>query len=161
VSAPVGAPAPLGFEPDDPGLTYDLVVANGDVVDPVLRTRAKRDVGIRFGQIAAVAASIPPARALQRIDAAGKLVTPGMPLEEVVARATVEPGRVIGKVPGLGTLVVGAPADLAVFDLVDGPVDFVDTRNNRRAGARKLVPALTIRAGRAYGRPPLPVPFLY
>jgi dihydroorotase len=85
----------------------------------------------------------------------------GMPLEEVVARATVEPGRVIGKVPGLGTLAVGAPADLAVFDLVDGPVDFVDTRNNRRAGTRKLVPVLTIRAGRPYGRPPLPVPFLY
>lgn len=78
VSAPAGAPAPLGFDPDDPGLTYDLVVANGDVVDPVLRTRAKRDVGIRFGQIAAVAAGIPPARAVQRIDAAGKLVTPGL-----------------------------------------------------------------------------------
>ena len=46
----------------------------------------------------------------------------------------LEPGRIIGKVPGLGTLAVGAPADLAIFDLVDGPVEFVDTRNNRRAG---------------------------
>ncbi|HJR03658.1 MAG TPA: amidohydrolase/deacetylase family metallohydrolase [Methylomirabilota bacterium] len=400
-----GAPMPLGFNPADPGLKYELVIANGDVVDPVQKARAKRDIGIRFGQIAAVAASIPPDRAVQRIDAAGKLVTPGlidlhthlcphlgiglpadelvpitatttavsagdagaytfgnfrhgvvpqsrtrlfgfvhiasiglagglapgemlnieyanveacaktvaenadltlgvkvritdsvvgqngleplrrairaaemagkqfrvmchigsapgslsdlldllrpgdvlthaysgagnntvqngrvipaalaakqrgvivdvghgggsfdytvcepamqqgfgpdtissdihavsintpgyptlpwvmskflgmgMPLEEVVARATSEPGRIIGKVPGLGTLAVGAPADLAIFDLVDGPVDFVDTRNNRRAGTRKLIPVLTVRGGRPYGRPPLPIPFLY
>ena len=54
------------------------MIANGDVVDPVQKTRAKRDIGIRFGQIAAVAASIPPDRAVQRIDAAGKLVTPGL-----------------------------------------------------------------------------------
>jgi len=57
-------------------------------------------------------------------------------------------------------MLKGKP-DLAIFDLVDGPVDFVDTRNNRRAGTRKLVPVLTVRAGRPYGRPPLPVPFLY
>jgi dihydroorotase len=90
-----------------------------------------------------------------------KFLGMGMPLEEVVARATSEPVRIIGKVPGLGTLAVGAPADLAIFDLVDGPVDFVDTRSNRRAGTRKLVPVLTVRAGRPYGRPPLPIPFLY
>lgn len=403
--AQAGTPAPLGFNPADASLKYELVIANGDVLDPVQKTRAKRDIGIRFGQIAAIAPSIPADRAVQRIDAAGKLVTPGlidlhthlcphlgiglpadelvpitatttavsagdagaytfgnfrhgvvpqsrtrlfgfvhissiglagglapgemlnidyanveacakvvaenadltlgvkvritdsvvgqngleplrrairaaemagkpfrvmchigsapgnlsdlldllrpgdvlthaysgagnntvqggrvipaalaakqrgvivdvghgggsfdytvcepalqqgfgpdtissdihavsintpgyptlpwvmskflgmgMPLEEVVARATSEPGRIIGKVPGLGTLAVGAPADLALFDLVDGPVDLVDTRNNRRAGTRKLVPVLTIRAGRPYGRPPLPVPFLY
>jgi dihydroorotase len=403
--AQAGAPAPLGFNPADATLKYELVIANGDVLDPVQKTRAKRDIGIRFGQIAAVAPAIPTDRAVQRIDAAGKLVTPGlidlhthlcphlgiglpadelvpitatttaisagdagahtfgnfrhgvvpqsrtrlfgfvhissiglagglapgemlnidyanveacakavaenadlvlgvkvritdsvvgqngleplrrairaaemagkqfrvmchigaapgnlsdlldllrpgdilthaysgagnntvqngrvlpaalaakqrgvivdvghgggsfdytvcepamqqgfgpdtissdihavsintpgyptlpwvmskflglgMPLEEVVARATSEPGRIIGKVPGLGTLAVGAPADLAIFDLVDGPVEFVDTRSNKRAGTRKLVPVLTVRGGRPYGRPPLPIPFLY
>jgi dihydroorotase len=76
--APAGTAAPLGFDPGDPALEYELVIANGDVVDPVQRTRAKRDIGIRFGQIATVAASIPPDRAAQRIDAAGKLVTPGL-----------------------------------------------------------------------------------
>jgi hypothetical protein len=34
---------------------------------------------------------------------------PGLSLEEVVARAIVEPAKVIGRVPGLGTLKVGAP----------------------------------------------------
>src|SRR5690242_10220167 len=76
-----------------------------------------------------------------------KFLALGMPLEEVVARATSEPGRIIGKVPGLGTLAVGAPADLAIFDLVDGPVEFVDTRSNKRSGTRKLVPVLTVKAG--------------
>jgi len=399
------APAPRGFNPSDPGLKYELVIANGDVLDPSQRLRGRMDVGIRYGQIAAVTSSIPPDRAVQRIDASGKLVTPGlvdlhthlvphlglglpadelvpitatttavsagdcgwhtfgafkhlavaqsrtrlygfvhiasiglagglapgemlnidyanvdgaakavaenpdlvlgvkvritdsvvgqngleplrralraaeqagkwarvmchigaapgnladlldllrpgdvlthsysgagnntvqngqllpaaraakqrgvvidvghgggsfdftvcepamqqgftpdtissdihavsintpgyptlpwvmskflalgMSLEDVVAKATVEPARIIGKVPGLGTLQIGAPADLALFDYVDGPVEFVDTRNNRRSGTKKLVPTLTVRAGRPFGRPPLPVPFVY
>jgi dihydroorotase len=79
----------------------------------------------------------------------------------VVARATVEPAKVIGRVPGLGTLQVGAPADLAVMDVVDGAVEFIDTRNNKRTGQRKLMPYLTIRGGRPFGRPPLPTPFVY
>ena len=90
-----------------------------------------------------------------------KFLALGMPLEEVVARSTVEPAKVIGRVPGLGTLQVGAPADLAVMDVVDGAVEFVDTRNNKRTGQRKLVPYLTIRGGRPFGRPPLPTPFVY
>ncbi len=90
-----------------------------------------------------------------------KFLTLGMSLEDVVAKATVEPAKIIGKVSGLGTLQVGAPADVAIFDYVDGPVSFVDTRNNRRNGTKKLVPVLTVRAGRPYGRPPLPVPFVY
>jgi len=90
-----------------------------------------------------------------------KFLALGMPLDEVVARATVEPARIIGRVPGLGTLQVGAPADIAVMDLVDGPVEFVDTRNNKRAGAKKLVPVLTIREGRPFGHPPLPTPFVF
>src|SRR5207249_4262997 len=40
--------------------------------------RGKRDVGVKNGQVAAVAPSIPADRALQRIDARGKLVTPGL-----------------------------------------------------------------------------------
>jgi len=405
VAQATGAPAPRGFDPADPALKYELVIANGDVLDPSQKLRGKRDIGIRYGQIAAIAASIPADRAVQRIDVAGRLVTPGlidlhthlcphlglglpadelvgitctttavsagdagwytwgvfrhlalassrtrlfsfvhissiglagalaagemlnidyanvegcakvvaenpdvvlgvkvritdsvvgqngleplrralraaemagkgmrvmchigsapgnlsdlldllrpgdilthaysgagnntvqngqllaaakaakqrgviidvghgggsfdftvcepamqqgmppdtissdihavsintpgyptlpwvmskflalgMPLEDVVARATVEPAKVIGRVPGLGTLQVGAPADLAVMDVVDGPVEFVDTRKNTRTGQRKLVPYLTIRGGRPFGRPPLPTPFVY
>lgn len=85
----------------------------------------------------------------------------GLPLEEVVARATWEPAKIIGRVPGLGTLMVGAPADISIFDLVDGPAEFVDTRNNKRSGTKKLVPWLTVKGGRPWGRPPMPSPFTY
>lgn len=54
------------------------MIANGDVLDPSQRLRGRMDVGIRYGQIAAVAPSIPPDRAVQRFDASGKLVTPGL-----------------------------------------------------------------------------------
>src|SRR5438445_161441 len=90
-----------------------------------------------------------------------KFLALGRPLDQVVMRATIEPARIIGRVPGLGTLAVGAPADLAIMELVDEPVEFVDTRNNKRSGTKKLVPWLTIRGGRPFGRPPLPTPFVF
>src|SRR6185312_247648 len=44
----------------------------------------------------------------------------GLPLEEVVARATWEPAKIVGRVPGLGTLMIGAPADISIFDMING-----------------------------------------
>jgi dihydroorotase len=90
-----------------------------------------------------------------------KFLAMGLSLEEVVQRATVEPAKIIGRVPGLGTLAIGAPADVAIFDYVDGPsVEFVDTRNNKKSGTRKLVPVLTVKGGRPFGRP-YSIPFSY
>ena len=77
----------------------------------------------------------------------------GFSLAEVVAMATAAPARVIGQVPKLGTLQIGAPADLSLLELVEGPVDFVDTRNNKRSGKAHLRPAGTIAGGVAFGRP--------
>jgi len=90
-----------------------------------------------------------------------KFLALGLPLDDVVAKATIEPAKIIGRVPGLGTLQVGAPADVSILRLVDGPVEFVDTRNNKRSGTQKLMPVLTIRDGRPFGHPPLPTPFVY
>src|SRR5262245_172063 len=89
-----------------------------------------------------------------------KFLNLGIALEQVVAMATINPARVIGRVKGLGTLQVGAPADVAVFDLIEQPVSFVDTRRNTRQGTRYLKTAHVVRAGRPFGRP-YPVPFTY
>jgi len=90
-----------------------------------------------------------------------KFLALGLPLEEVVQRATLEPAKIIGRVPGLGTLAIGAPADVAIFDYSDGPaVEFVDTRQNKKSGTKKLVPVLTVKDGRPFGRP-YPIPFRY
>ena len=84
----------------------------------------------------------------------------GVPLEQVIAMATINPARIIGRVDGLGTLAVGAPADIAVLELVEEKVRFVDTKGNARDGARYLKPLHTVRAGRPFGRP-YPSPFGY
>jgi dihydroorotase len=39
------------------------------------------------------------------------------------------------------------------MELVDGPVSFVDTRNNKREGKAYLKPVQTVTAGVAFGRP--------
>jgi dihydroorotase len=77
----------------------------------------------------------------------------GFTLEQVVAMATVNPAKVINRAPKLGTLQVGAPADVAVMELVQGPVSFVDTRNNTRNGQAHLKPVQTVTAGVPFGRP--------
>jgi dihydroorotase len=77
----------------------------------------------------------------------------GYPLEQVVAMATVNPARIINRAPKLGTLQVGAPGDVAIMEVVEGPVAFVDTRNNTRNGRAYLKPVQTVTGGIAFGRP--------
>jgi dihydroorotase len=89
-----------------------------------------------------------------------KFLNMGFSLEQVVTMSTVNPARIIGKVEKLGTLQLGAPADVAILELIEQPVEFVDTRNNKRQGKRYLKPVQTVRAGRPYGRP-FPSPFGY
>jgi dihydroorotase len=89
-----------------------------------------------------------------------KFLNLGLRLEQVIALATSAPAKVIGRVEGLGTLTLGAPADLAILELIEAPVSFVDTRGHARSGSRWLRPVQTVRAGRPFG-PPYPVPFAY
>ena len=84
----------------------------------------------------------------------------GFTLEEVVALATVKPAKIIGKVDKLGTLQVGAPADVSIFEIMEGPVKFVNIMKNFREGNRYLKPVQTIRAGRPFGGP-YPSPFMF
>ena len=53
----------------------------------------------------------------------------------------------------LGSLQVGAPGDATLVELVQGPVEFVDTRNNKRAGKTHLKPAGVVIGGVPPGRP--------
>lgn len=82
-----------------------------------------------------------------------KFLNMGFTLEQVVAMATTNPAKVIGRAPKLGTLQVGAPVDVSLLEVVDGPVEFVDTRNNKRQGTVHLKPSGVVMAGVPYGRP--------
>ncbi|MGY3454136.1 amidohydrolase family protein [Bradyrhizobium sp. USDA 4353] len=83
----------------------------------------------------------------------GKFLAMGFSLDQVVSMTTTAPAKIIGRTPKLGTLQVGAPADLAIVDLVEGPVTFVDTRGNKREGKLQLKPVQTVINGVPFGRP--------
>jgi dihydroorotase len=76
-----------------------------------------------------------------------KCLAMGMPLREVIARSTAEPARLIGR-PELGTLAVGAEADVAVLRHHRGRFGYADCGRARLVGEGKLECALTVRAGR-------------
>ena len=82
-----------------------------------------------------------------------KFLNMGFSLEQVVTMVTANPAKVINRIPKHGTLQVGAPADATLLDVVNGPVEFVDTRNNKRQGKVSIRPTNTVIAGVAFGQP--------
>src|SRR5262245_2344158 len=82
-----------------------------------------------------------------------KFMALGFTLEQVVTMATATPGKIINRLPKHGTLQVGAPGDATVLDVVNGPVEWVDTRKNVRPGKVALKPVNTVIGGIAYGQP--------
>ena len=82
-----------------------------------------------------------------------KFMALGFTLEQVVQMATAVPARIINRLPKLGTLQVGAPADATLIEVVQGAVEFVDTRNNKRQGKAYIKPVQTVLAGVPFGRP--------
>jgi dihydroorotase len=80
-------------------------------------------------------------------DVMSKFLALGVPLGDVVARSTVNPAREIGR-PELGTLSVGKDADIALLETLHGEFSYIDCGYARMTADRKLVPRMTIRAGR-------------
>ena len=56
---------------------YDILIRNGEVIDPSRGLRRRADVGVLEGRIAAIEDSIPAERGLDVIEARGLYVTPG------------------------------------------------------------------------------------
>jgi dihydroorotase len=82
-----------------------------------------------------------------------KFMAMGFTLEQVVAMATIAPAKIINRAPKIGTLQLGAPGDVSIMQLVEGPVTFVDTRNNMRDGKAYLKPVQAVINGVPFGRP--------
>ena len=83
-----------------------------------------------------------------------KLLHFGMPLEEIVRRATATPARIMGYEGTVGTLRPGANADVAVFELRDGNFDLRDSDGNTVAAKRRLLADLTLKDGRVWFQRP-------
>ena len=76
-----------------------------------------------------------------------KFLVLGMPLDEVVTRATWNAARAIRQ-DSLGHVTVGAGADVAVWRIEKGAFGFVDGPGTRLDGSQRLVAELTLRAGK-------------
>lgn len=76
-----------------------------------------------------------------------KFLALGVPVQDVVARATWNPAREIHR-EEFGHLSVGAVADVAVLRLVNGDFGFIDSSRRRLRGNRKLICELTLKGGR-------------
>jgi dihydroorotase len=72
----------------------------------------------------------------------------GMPLDQVIARATANAARLFDAFSDRGTLNVGAPADIAVLELREGSFEFVDNYKGVRTGRQRLFPVATVSGGR-------------
>jgi dihydroorotase len=67
-----------------------------------------------------------------------KLLHFGLPLDEVVKRASAIPAKILGYEGTVGTLKPGANADIAVFELRDGNFRLRDSDGNTVNGKRRL-----------------------
>jgi dihydroorotase len=76
-----------------------------------------------------------------------KMLVLGVPLPDLIRMTTVNPAAQIRR-PQLGSLDVGADADVAVLKLEQGQFGFIDSAGARNDGNRRLVAELTLRAGR-------------
>lgn len=84
-----------------------------------------------------------------------KLLAVGMPLDEVVDAVTTRPARALG-LPG-GSLTVGEPADIAIFEVRAEPLSLVDAHRQVRTSPVRLINEATYVGGRLL-TPRLPAP---
>jgi dihydroorotase len=77
-----------------------------------------------------------------------KFLLLGLPVGVVIAMGTANAARAVAPFKDLGTLRVGAIADVAVLDLRDGTFEFVDNENTMRTGRQKLFTTATVFAGK-------------
>jgi dihydroorotase len=76
-----------------------------------------------------------------------KFLAMGEPLVEVIRESTINPATEIQH-PELGHLTVGAPADVAVWELRSGDFGFADASAGKLTGKQRLICQLTLRDGK-------------
>lgn len=130
------------------GVFFDL--GNGrtghlrwDIVDEVLRERFLPDTFSTDWTVEARTEQV-----INFPNVMSKFLNPAMPLDQVIARATVNAAHVFPVFRGRGTLNPGAPADVAILELREGMFEFVDNYGNKRMGRQRLFPSMTVLGGK-------------
>lgn len=81
------------------------------------------------------------------LNVASKFLNMGMPLSDVISKATWNPARIIHR-EDLGNLSQGAVADVSLLRLRQGDFGFLDVHSGKMAGNMKLECELVLRAGK-------------
>ncbi len=77
-----------------------------------------------------------------------KMLYLGMNFDEILARSTANPAKIINRLSGMGSLEVGAPADIALLEIEQGQFKLVDAQWNAVTVDRRIVSRLTICRGK-------------
>jgi dihydroorotase len=79
-----------------------------------------------------------------------KFLLLGLSLQEVLAKTTTVPARLLGLSGQLGSIREGFLADVAIFAMHTGDFLFEDSLKKRMTGRQRLEPVAVIRGGRIY-----------
>lgn len=79
-----------------------------------------------------------------------KLLHFGMKLDDIVARATTAPARILGYEGTVGTLRPGANADIALIERRNDNVELTDSDGNTVTAKERLITRMTIKDGRVW-----------
>lgn len=71
----------------------------------------------------------------------------GFPLDQALAMTTINPARLIGREPHLGSMALGAPADITLMRLQERPALPADDHGMSGRSGQWLQPVMTIRRG--------------
>ena len=71
----------------------------------------------------------------------------GLTVEQVIERVTLTPTKVFKFSESVGTLQTGAPADVTVIDLQQGPFELFDQKGQKRTGRQRFVPVAAVHGG--------------
>jgi len=77
-----------------------------------------------------------------------KLMHLGLPLADVIEKATFSAAKAIQRQDQIGNLKVGTVADIAVFNVLEGQFEYFDSHGTKFIGNKKLKTELTIRKGK-------------
>ncbi len=80
-----------------------------------------------------------------------KFLALGLSLSEVLARGTINSAQTFRALNDLGTLRVGATADVTVLELQNGDFEYVDNYAGTRRGTQKLLPRGVVMGGSRFG----------
>jgi dihydroorotase len=76
-----------------------------------------------------------------------KFLALGLPLDQVLARATSNSAQTFRELNELGSLRVGAAADVTVLELAEGEFEYVDNYRGTRTGTQKLMTRAVVMGG--------------